>query len=65
MYLRTLAGVSGSAAMAGALVDPIVEPVVIVDEAATTSSAGILIPILLILLLGVALSGGSETVMER
>ncbi len=52
---------AASAAQAGALVDPIVEPVVIVEEATTSSSAGILIPILLILFLGVALSGGGES----
>lgn len=50
-----------TAANAGAPVDPIVEPVVIVEEATTSSSAGILVPLMLLILLGVALSGGSST----
>jgi len=56
-----IATLAACAANAGALVDPIVEPVVIVEEATTSSSAGILIPLLLILFLGIALSGGDSS----
>jgi len=41
----------GTAANAGALVDPIVEPEVIIEEASSSSSAGMLIPLLLVILL--------------
>lgn len=53
-----------SAANAGALVDPIVEPEIIIQEAGTSSSAGILIPILLLIMIGVALSGGNSTPVD-
>lgn len=52
---------SATAANAGALVDPIVEPEIIIEEASSSSSAGLLIPILLLIMIGVALSGGSST----
>jgi len=42
---------AATAANAGALVDPIVEPEVIVEEASSSSSAGMLIPLLLVILL--------------
>ncbi len=48
--------VAGSAAYAGALVDPIVEPIVIVEEAAAGTAAGWLVPLILVVLLGAALA---------
>jgi len=56
-----LAATIATPALSGALVDPIVEPEIIIEEAATSSSAGFLIPILLLVLIGAALSGGNNT----
>jgi hypothetical protein len=57
--------VMGSAAFAGGLVEPVMEPAVV--EAKTSSSAGgILIPLLLLILVAAAASsssGGSEEVV--
>ncbi len=55
-----LALLAGTPAFAGGLADPIVEPTVIEEEAATGSRAGILVPILAILLIGLALSNNGD-----
>jgi hypothetical protein len=47
-------------ALAGGLTPPVMEPAPIVEETrAASSNAGIIVPILAILLLGLALSGGN------
>jgi len=55
---------SATAANAGALVDPIVEPEIIIEEAATSSSSGLLIPLLLLIMIGAAVSGGGSSASE-
>jgi len=55
---------AATTANAGTLVDPIVEPEIIIEEAATSSSAGILVPLLLLIMIGVAMSGGGNTPVE-
>jgi len=51
---------AASAANAGALVDPIVEPAIVIEAASSSSSSGLLIPLLFLVLLGAALAGGSH-----
>lgn len=68
--MKTIAAIAlavsiATPAFSGALVDPIVEPEIIIEEAGTSSSAGLLIPILLLVLIGVALAGGSSTPIRR
>ena len=62
IILTATAVLSSTAAFAGNLVEPMMEPEVV--EAATTSSGGgLLIPILLLILLAAAVSsGGSDPV---
>ncbi len=55
------ATMAATTANAGTLVDPIVEPEIIIEEAATSSSAGILVPLLLLIMIGAAMSGGGNT----
>jgi len=68
-YIKPAAAIAISATMAattanaGALVDPIVEPEIIIEEATTSSSAGILVPLLLLIMIGVAMSGGGNSNM--
>lgn len=59
ILLATAIALTASSAFAGALVDPIVEPSVIIEEAASSSSHDMLIPIMLLIFLGVALTSGS------
>ncbi|WP_300516060.1 hypothetical protein [Aliiroseovarius sp.] len=51
---------TANSAFAGALTDPIVEPAVIIEEAAAGSDHGILVPIMFLIILGVALTGGNS-----
>lgn len=53
-------------ALAGGMSGPMVEPDVIEEEATTSSRAGILVPILAIILIGIAISndGGTSTTTE-
>jgi hypothetical protein len=55
-----LASLAATPALAGGLTPPVMEPAPIVEETrAASSNAGIIVPILAILLLGLALSGGN------
>ena len=51
-----LAFILATPAFAGGLAAPVMEPEVIEEESAATSRAGIIVPILAILLIGLALS---------
>lgn len=57
-----------SPALAGGLSAPIVESEVIAEEAASSSNAGILVPILALILIGLAISnsgsGGTTEIIE-
>ncbi|WP_421702360.1 hypothetical protein [Aliiroseovarius sp.] len=55
---------SANSVFADGYTDPIVEPAVIIEEAASSSSHGILVPIMMLIFLGVALSSGSSYVPE-
>jgi hypothetical protein len=46
---------------AGGMAEPVMEPTVIEEETTTSSRAGILVPILAILLIGLAISNDSDT----
>jgi hypothetical protein len=46
---------------AGGMAGPVMEPTVIEEETTTSSRAGILVPILAILLIGLAISNDSDT----
>ena len=50
-----------SAASAGSLVEPMTEPIVEVVEDEDDGSAGILLPLAALILIGVAVSGGSAS----
>jgi hypothetical protein len=57
--LLASAMISGQA-FAGGLAQPIVEPVVVVEERAPTgTAAGIIVPILALVLFGLAITGGN------
>ncbi len=45
---------------AGGLADPVMDNTVIAEETTSSSRAGIIVPILAILLVGLALSGGND-----
>jgi hypothetical protein len=51
----------GTPALAGGMAEPVMEPTVIEEETTTSSRAGILVPILAILLIGLAISNDSDT----
>ncbi|MEJ1991400.1 MAG: hypothetical protein P8X50_06690 [Maritimibacter sp.] len=46
------------AAFAGSLADPIVEPEIVVEQATSSSSAGILVPLLLVAIIAAAIWKG-------
>lgn len=56
MLVAAVAALAATAAQAGALIDPIVEPEIIVEQSSSSSSAGILVPIIFLALVGVALA---------
>ncbi|MGH1369913.1 MAG: hypothetical protein ACRBCL_14980 [Maritimibacter sp.] len=62
MLVAAVAALAATAANAGALIDPIVEPEVIVETASTSSSAGIIVPIIFLALVGVAALCGFTTI---
>ncbi|HSF65481.1 MAG TPA: hypothetical protein VLA78_13910 [Paracoccaceae bacterium] len=57
LVLAALATFGATAAMAGGLAEPVMEPEV-VAAATSSSSGGIIIPLLLLLLIAAAASGG-------
>jgi hypothetical protein len=57
--------VLGGPALAGGMAEPVMEPTVIEEETTTSSRAGILVPILAILLIGLAISNDSDTQAPR
>ena len=55
LFLAAAMTVAASSAFAGSLADPIIEAPVVVEEA-TSSSAGVLVPILILVLVAAALA---------
>lgn len=55
-----VAGICAGAAIAGGMAEPVVEPEVIVEDTAGTAG-GFLVPLLALLLIAVALSGGGSS----
>ena len=55
--LALVAGLSASAAFAGGVAEPVMEPEV-VAAATSSSAAGVIVPLLLLLVIAAALSGG-------
>ena len=54
-----LAALVASPSFAGGIAEPVIEPEVVAQDAGS-SSAGILIPLLLLVLVGIAVSGGGS-----
>ena len=59
LALAAMATFTATAAMAGGLAEPVMEPEV-VEAATSSSSAGIIVPLLLLLLIAAAASSGSN-----
>ena len=55
LFLAAAMTVAASSAFAGSLADPIIEAPVVVEEA-TSSSAGVLVPVLILVLVAAALA---------
>ena len=55
MLVAAVAALAATAAQAGALVDPIVEPEIIVEQS-SSSSAGIIVPLVFLAFLGAAVA---------
>lgn len=56
LALAAALSISTSTAFAGGMAEPIMEPTPVVEEAAGTSSAGVIVAVLALLLIGVAAS---------
>lgn len=56
LVLAAALTVAASTAFAGNMAEPVMEPVVIVEEAASSSAAGIWVPLLLIAIVAAAVS---------
>lgn len=54
-----LAALVASPSFAGGIAEPVIEPEVVAQDAGS-SSAGILVPLLLLVLVGIAVSGGGS-----
>lgn len=54
-----LAAFVASPSFAGGIAEPVIEPEVVAQDAGS-SSAGILVPLLLLVLVGIAVSGGGS-----
>jgi fructose-bisphosphate aldolase class 1 len=55
MLAAAVAALAATAAHAGSLADPIVEPEVIVETATSSSAAGIIVPLLFLAAVGAAI----------
>jgi hypothetical protein len=64
-FIKTaaLAMLAATPSFAGGMAEPVMEPTVIEEETTTSSRAGILVPILAILLIGLAISNDSDDVV--
>ena len=51
-------------AFAGGMAEPVMEPEVIEEETTTRSNAGIIVPIMALVLFGLAMSGGDGAVQN-
>ena len=51
-------------AFAGGMAEPVMEPEVIEEETTTRSNAGIIVPIMALVLFGIAMSGGDGAVQN-
>jgi hypothetical protein len=60
LHATALALLIATPTFAGGLAEPVMEPTVIAEDTSTSSRAGIIVPILAILLIGLALSGGGN-----
>lgn len=56
MLVAAVAALAATAAQAGTLIDPIVEPEVIVEQSSSSSSAGIIVPLIFLALVGVGIA---------
>lgn len=54
-----VAALLASPSFAGGIAEPVIEPEVVAQDAGS-SSAGILVPLLLLVLIGIAISGGGS-----
>ena len=59
LKVAALAALVASPSFAGGIAEPVIEPEVVAQDAGS-SSAGILIPLLLLVLVGIAVSGGGS-----
>jgi len=55
MLVAATAALAATAAQAGTLADPIVEPEIVVETASSSSSAGIIVPLLFLAAVGLAI----------
>ncbi|OIP87993.1 MAG: hypothetical protein AUK37_00285 [Rhodobacterales bacterium CG2_30_65_12] len=55
MLAAAVAALAATAAHAGSLVDPIVEPEIVVETATSSSAAGIIVPLLFLAAVGAAI----------
>lgn len=55
MLAATVVALAATAAHAGSLVDPIVEPEIVVETATSSSAAGIIVPLLFLAAVGAAI----------
>ena len=53
MLVAAIAALAATAAQAGTLIDPIVEPQVIVEQSSSSSAAGIIVPLIFLALVGI------------
>lgn len=53
MLVAAVAALAATAAQAGTLVDPIIEPEIIVEQSSSSSNAGIIVPLIFLALVGV------------
>ncbi len=60
LYAAFLGLLAATPSLAGGLAEPVMEPSVVAQETTASSRAGIIVPILAILLVGLALSGGGN-----
>ena len=55
MLVAAAAALAATAAQAGSLVDPIVEPEIVVETATSSSAVGIIVPLLFLAAVGAAI----------
>lgn len=53
MLVAAIAALAATAATAGTIIEPIIEPEIIVEQSSSSSAAGIIVPLLFLALVGV------------